>query len=64
MSAPDSPHSAKIIHFAPRPRVAGHGPMIADRTGVVAERRILPTTTFGSGWYHDAAIKADAKPKS
>jgi hypothetical protein len=63
MQAPSPQHSAKIIPFAPRPRLAAHGAVNADRTGVVAERRILPMTSFGSGWYHDAAIRADAKPK-
>ena len=64
MPAPAPLHGAKIIPFAPRPRLAGHGPIGAERTGVVAERRIMPMTSFGSGWYHDAAIRAETKPKS
>ncbi len=64
MPAPTPPHSAKIIAFAPRTRLGAHGAMIADRLGVVAQNRILPMTTFGSGWYHDAAIRAGAKPKN
>ena len=63
MPAQAPPHSAKIIVFTPKPRPSAGGTMVGERTGIVAQRRILPMTSCGSGWYHDAAIQADAKPK-
>ena len=56
-------HSAKIIAFVPKPRVGAGTVIVGERTGIVAERRILPMSSVGSGWYHDAAIQAETKPK-
>jgi len=56
-------HSAKIIAFVPKPRAGASAVIAGERTGIVAERRILPMSSIGSGWYHEAAIKAETKPK-
>jgi len=63
MPAQAPPHSAKVIVFVPKPRASAVAAAVGERTGIVAERRILPMSSIGSGWYHDVAIQAEAKPK-
>ena len=57
--------SAKIYAFPTRVRTAavvGLGEQAAPVADLASKR--LPKTTFGSGWYHDAAIEeARQQPK-
>lgn len=55
--------TAKIYEFP----VRGRAGVIARQEAAAAEAKTprLPQTSFGSGWYHDAAIAdAERAPKS
>ncbi len=64
MNTNASPPSAKIYQFPvrPSPTRAGFG---RDLRGLVDPRLLgFPVVDFGSGWYHEAAMKADTVRKS
>ncbi|WP_293856796.1 DUF2735 domain-containing protein [uncultured Alsobacter sp.] len=51
--------SAVIYPFPSRPRVAG-GDLRQKLRDPATPGTGYPATTFGSGWYHDAAIRESA----
>jgi uncharacterized protein DUF2735 len=54
--------TAVIYEFPIRnPRVSGF--RHDDRTALDARQQRLPTVEFGSGWYHDAAIRDAERPR-
>ena len=58
--------SAKIYAFPARVRTAVAASSFGEQAKPVADlaSKRLPKTTFGSGWYHDAAIEeARQQPK-
>jgi len=59
MNANARPPTAKIYHFPVKnsPTLRGLSP--DARTPVDRGAGALPTVEFGSGWYHDAAVRAD-----
>ncbi len=56
MSAQNERTSAKIYQFPVRGR-------FADATGY-AQDHALPAASIGDGWYHDDAMKEEAKAKA
>ena len=51
--------SATIYAFTPRDRTGAGGHVVKQMSAEeFASKRVLPTD-FGSGWYHDAAIRDD-----
>ncbi|MGA0530457.1 DUF2735 domain-containing protein [Hansschlegelia sp. KR7-227] len=53
--------SAKIYEFPARPRATSGGHRDGSGSAVVVGLPIQPKIVFGSGWYHEEAIREDAQ---
>jgi hypothetical protein len=63
MNANSRAPSAKIYQF-PRKTATNAGESSRTRPAVDHRMRTVPTVEFGSGWYHEAAVQAEATRKS
>jgi hypothetical protein len=54
--------SATIYQFPPRGRVATSSARLDDRK--IAESLPRPASSYGSAWYHEAAIQEDRPRKA
>jgi hypothetical protein len=64
MNTNSQPPSAKIYQF-PRKTSANPGGLSQESRSARDDRlRAVPSVEFGSGWYHDAAVRAEWTRKS
>lgn len=57
------PETAIIYQFPARPNRTAGSRLSDERSVLEQQEQRLPTVEFGSGWYHEAAIRDAQRPR-